>query len=70
MKLLVYPLITLLFAFKPALAQGCAMCRASVAAQTATLVHSLNLGILILLVPPLVIMGAILYAAFRDQEGA
>ncbi len=49
----------------PLLAQGCAMCKASIAGQTVTLARSLNLGIVVLLIPPLLIMSVILYLAFR-----
>ncbi len=46
-------------------AQGCVMCRSSLAGQTNALLASLGWGILILLVPPLVIVSTILYVAFR-----
>ncbi len=49
-------------------AQGCAMCRSSIAAQNDSVVASINAGILILLVPPLAIMSTILYFAFRARD--
>ena len=51
------------------LGQGCAMCKTSIAAQSGTVVSALQSGILVLLVPPLAIMGAILYRVFgRDDQ--
>ncbi len=49
-------------------AQGCAMCKSSIAAQSEAVVASINAGILILLVPPLLIMSTILYVATRYRE--
>lgn len=54
--------------FSPLLAQGCAMCKSSIAAQNDTVINSINTGILILLFPPLLILSAILYFAFRQSE--
>ena len=50
------------------LAQGCVMCKSSIAAQGENVINSLGLGILVLLIPPMLIMSAILFVAFRDDE--
>ena len=52
------------------LAQGCAMCRSSLAAQGQSVISALQLGILVLLIPPLAIMGTFLYIAFRREDDA
>ena len=52
------------------LAQGCAMCKSSLAAQGQNVIAALQLGILVLLVPPLAIMGSFLYIAFRREDDA
>ena len=51
----------------PAAAQ-CAMCRANAAGQDTRALQSLNSGILILLLPPVAIMGVILFVAFRYRD--
>ncbi len=62
--LLVAPFLTL----KPVLAQGCAMCKTSLSAQTDNVVSSLQSGIVILLIPPLLMMSVILLVAFRRDS--
>jgi len=55
----------------PALALQCAMCYET-AAQAAQGLRALNTGILILLLPPLAIIGGISWVAYqrRDEPGA
>ncbi len=50
-------------------AQSCAMCYQSTAASGPRSIHALKVGILILMFPPLLITGAIVYLAYakRDQ---
>jgi len=50
------------------LAQGCAMCKTVAAAQSKEAAASLNLGILLLLVPPVTIMSSLLLFAFRCRN--
>ena len=50
------------------LAQGCAMCKTSLAAQGQNVVSTLQLGIVVLLIPPLAIMGTFLYIALRQED--
>ena len=50
------------------LAQGCAMCKSSIAAQTDAVISSINAGILILLGPPLLILATIVFVAVRLRE--
>ena len=52
------------------LAQGCAMCKSSLAAQGQHVIATLQLGILVLLIPPLAIMGTFMYIVFRREDDA
>lgn len=60
--------ILVLLAPLPSLAQGCAMCKSTVAGQQANVTQTLNLGIVILLIPPLGIILAILLVAFKRDK--
>ena len=51
-----------------AFAQGCAMCYTSAAAAGAAAMRSLNIGILILLLPPLALFVGILTYAIRRAQ--
>lgn len=51
-----------------ALGQGCAMCKTSLADQSGDVVSALQAGVLVLLIPPLVIMGAILHRVFYQED--
>jgi hypothetical protein len=46
----------------------CAMCYQTAAGQSVQGMRALNLGILILLVPPLAIIGGIAWVAYRKRE--
>ena len=59
--------ILLLALFAPAAAQ-CAMCRASVQ-NNAVFVRGLNLGVLVLLTPPIAIFCSIFIVAYRHRRG-
>ncbi|MFN0168475.1 MAG: hypothetical protein ACKV22_18775 [Bryobacteraceae bacterium] len=53
----------------PAAAFGqCSMCFRTAAALTAHQQQALNLGILVLMIPPLAILGALVYRAARSSE--
>ena len=52
----------------PLLAQSCALCKTALVGQAAQTVRSINLGILVLLVPPLTIFSAIFVVALRRDE--
>ena len=54
-------------AASPALAQ-CSMCYTTAAAQGAEGIRALNIGIIVLLIPPVTIMGGILLYAFRCRN--
>ena len=62
-------LLLLLAVSGPAFAQ-CAMCYQNAAAQGPGATRALNLGILILLIPPLAIAGCITRAAYRYRDPA
>ena len=49
-------------------AQGCAMCYQTAAGSGAQFIQALRHGILIMFFPPILIMGAILYAAYRKRN--
>jgi hypothetical protein len=49
-------------------AQGCALCYQAAAASGAKFIQALKEGILIMLFPPLLIMSAIFYAAYRKRN--
>ena len=46
------------------------MCKSSLAAQGQDVVSAFQLGIVVLLIPPLAIMGTFLYIAFRQEDNA
>lgn len=60
-------MLCLLVYSEPALAQ-CAMCRASLAGSRA-FVRSMNLGVLVLLAPPVAIFCTIFIVAIRNRKG-
>jgi hypothetical protein len=49
-------------------AQGCAMCYQTTAGSGAQFIQALRHGILIMFFPPILIMGAIFYAAYRKRN--
>ncbi len=49
-------------------AQGCALCYQGAAASGAQFIQALRHGILIMFFPPILIMGAIFYAAYRKRN--
>jgi hypothetical protein len=49
-------------------AQGCAMCYQTTAGSGAQVIQALRHGILIMFFPPILIMGAIFYAAYRKRH--
>jgi hypothetical protein len=49
-------------------AQGCAMCYQSAASSGGQFIQALRHGILIMFFPPILIMAAILYAAYRKRN--
>ncbi|MBI4447031.1 MAG: hypothetical protein HY645_14140 [Acidobacteria bacterium] len=62
------PLVVFLAADTSLLAQGCALCKSTLARQAAGLLRAINSGIMILLFPPVIMMSLILIAAFRKRE--
>ncbi len=73
-RLLNYPILLLAFVSAvllldpTSLLAQCSMCNAVASAQSAGAAHALNRAILILLVPPVVMMGAILIWAFKYRD--
>ncbi len=68
MKHLSFSSLFLLFFSSPAAAQGCAMCRTALEGQAQSFIQALNLGILVLLIPPITIMSTILFVTFRQDK--
>ena len=62
--------IALVAFFSPSalFAQGCAMCYQTAAGSGAQFIQALRHGILIMFFPPILIMGAIFYAAYRKRN--
>lgn len=65
--LLFFSLLLSLFS-APLLAQGCPMCKTAVVSQEANVIEALNLGIIVLMVPPIGIFATILVFVFRYNE--
>lgn len=59
--------LTALFSAAPLLAQ-CAMCYQNASAQGARGIQALNLGVLVLIVPPMAIIGCISWVAYRRSK--
>ncbi len=68
MKIALFSSLLFLFLSSPAAAQGCAMCRSALEGQVESFVQTINLGILVLLIPPLTIMSTILFITFRQDK--
>ncbi len=68
MKTWLFSSLLFLFFSSPAAAQGCAMCRSALESQVQSAVQAINLGIVVLLIPPLTIMSAILFITFRQDK--
>jgi len=49
-------------------AQGCSMCYQNAASSGPKLIQALRHGILIMIFPPILIMAAIFYAAYRKRN--
>ncbi len=52
----------------PALAQGCSMCYANAAQQQAEAQRALNLGIIVLIIPPVLLFAGVMVTAFRRED--
>jgi hypothetical protein len=68
LKKLTYAAIALLAMASDALAQGCSMCYASAAQEDAGAQQALNLGILVLLIPPVLLFAGVLVTAVRRRD--
>ena len=68
MKIPFFSSLLFLFLSSPAAAQGCAMCLSALEGQVESVVQAINLGILVLLIPPLTIMSTILFVTFRQDK--
>jgi hypothetical protein len=60
--------ILVLLAPSALFAQGCAMCYQTAAGSGAQFIQALRHGILIMFFPPILIMAAIFYAAYRKRN--
>ncbi len=52
----------------PALAQSCPLCKTALIGQAESTLDAINLGILVLLFPPLILMSSIVIVAFRHDQ--
>jgi hypothetical protein len=52
----------------PAMAQGCSMCYASAAQEDARAQQALNLGIIVLIIPPVLLFAGVMVTAFRRRD--
>ena len=57
-----------LFSSSPALAQSCPLCKTALIGQAERTLEAINLGILVLLFPPLILMSSIVIIAFRNDR--
>lgn len=67
-KRLIYVAVALLAAASGAVAQGCSMCYASAAQEDARAQQALNLGIIVLIIPPVLLFAGVMVTAFRRRE--
>lgn len=51
-----------------AFAQGCSMCYASAAQEDARAQQALNLGIIVLIIPPVLLFAGVMVTAFRRGQ--
>ncbi len=68
MKISLFSSLLFLFLSSPAAAQGGAMCRSALEGQVESVVQAVNLGIVVLLIPPLTIMSTIIFITFRQDK--
>lgn len=60
--------ICLLAMASPARAQGCSMCYSSASQQDTRAQQALNLGIIVLIIPPVLLFAGVMVTAFRRRE--
>ena len=65
--LLLFCSIVLLLS-SPALAQSCPLCKTALIGQAESTLEAINLGILVLLFPPIILMSSIVIIAFRQDQ--
>ncbi len=58
----------LLAAARATFAQGCSMCYSNAAQQDPQAQQALNLGILVLFLPPVLLFSGVLFTAFRRRQ--
>lgn len=69
MRILTILAVVALAAVAPsAAAQGCSMCYASAAQQDAGAQQALNLGIIVLIIPPVLLFAGVMATAFRRSQ--
>jgi len=61
-------LACLLAITSPVFAQGCSMCYSSAAQQDTRAQQALNLGIIVLIIPPVLLFAGVMITAFRRRE--
>lgn len=67
-RLICLAAISMLATSPDAAAQGCAMCYQSASASGSRTIHALRNGIIILIIPPMLICGAISFLVYRRRN--
>ncbi len=66
--LALFGFLVFLLSSSPALAQSCPLCKTALIGQSESTLKAINLGILVLLFPPLILMSSIVIFAFRQDR--
>ena len=66
--LALFGFLVFLLSSSPAWAQSCPLCKTALIGQSESTLKAINLGILVLLFPPLILMTSIVFLAFRQDR--
>ena len=65
---LLFGFLIFVFSSSPVWAQSCPLCKTALIGQAESTLEAINLGILVLLFPPLILMSSIVIMAFRHDQ--